>query len=225
MRATATSPSGAGSRRSRPVSSARATLARASSRAASTLTRVVDRPMRRIATSLLLVAALAAPARANVLEVPPEGSCSPRPLQWTSDAVPPATDVVPPAFKPGEKIEMKSVARLQGWLPDEVWERRQKFFFEGMELEIGPCYRRFPVPAYFTEATRANSGHATLDAATNLLGYTGAGLPFAPASLDGEGPELAARLAWDYRYRYSAASTPGRFRRSPAPARAPGPDG
>jgi hypothetical protein len=169
--------------------------------------------MRRIATSLVLAMALAAAARAeNVLYVPPEGSCSPRPLQWTSDAVPAPSDVVPPAFKPGEKIEIKDIPRLQGWLPDEVWERRQTFFFEGMELEIGPCYRRFPVPAYFADATRANAGHASLDAASNLLGYTGSGLPFALESLDPATPDLAARLAWDYRYRYAAAGMRGDFR-------------
>lgn len=168
--------------------------------------------MRRIATSLLLAAALAAPARAHVLDVPPEGSCAPRPLQWTSDAVPAPEDVVPPAFKPGERLELKDAPRLQGWLPDEVWERREKFFFEGMQLEIGPCYRRFPVPAYFADATRANAGRATLDAAGNLLGYAGSGLPFAPESLDDAAPDLALRLAWDYRYRYQAAGFRGDFR-------------
>jgi hypothetical protein len=168
--------------------------------------------MRRIATSLLLLAALARPARAHVLDVPPEGSCSPRPLQWTNDAAPAPEDVVPPAFKPGERVEIKDIPRLRGWLPDEVWDRREKFFFEGMDLEIGPCYRRFPTPAYFSEATRANASHSTLDAAGNLVGYLGSGLPFAPESLDDAAPDLAARLAWDYRYRYQAAGFRGDFR-------------
>jgi hypothetical protein len=168
--------------------------------------------MRRIATSLLLAAAFALPARAHLLDVPPEGSCAPRPLQWTSDAVPAPSDVVPSAFKPGERIELKEIQRLRGWLPDEVWERRDKFFFEGMELEIGPCYRRFPAPAYFSDATHANEGHAALDAAANLSGYAGSGQPFAPESLDDAAPDLAARLAWDYRYRYLAAGFRGDFR-------------
>ena len=168
--------------------------------------------MRRIATSLSLLAWLALPARAGVLDVPPEGSCAPRPLQWTSDAVPAPQDVVPSAFKPGERLEMKDIPRLSGWLPDEVWERRDQFFFEGMELEIGPCYRRFPVPAYFAQATTANAGRAKLDDAGNLLGYSGSGLPFAPESLDQAAPDLALRLAWDYRYRYQAAGFRGDFR-------------
>jgi hypothetical protein len=168
--------------------------------------------MRRFATSLSLFVWLALPARAGVLDVPPEGSCAARPLQWTSDAVPAPQDVVPPAFKPGERLEIKDVPRLSGWLPDEVWERRDQFFFEGMELEIGPCYRRFPAPAYFTQATAANGGRAKLDESGNLLGYSGAGMPFAPESLDETAADLPLRLAWDYRYRYQAAGFRGDFR-------------
>jgi hypothetical protein len=169
--------------------------------------------MRWIATSLFLVAAFALPARAaQILDVPPEGSCAPRPLQWTSDSARAPSDVVPSAFKVGERIEIKDIPRLQGWLPDEVWERRAMFFFEGMELEIGPCYRRFPVAPYFADATRANAGHAKLDAAGNLTDYSGSGMPFANESLDDAAADLAARLAWDYRYRYQAAGFRGGFR-------------
>jgi hypothetical protein len=169
--------------------------------------------MRRIATSLLLAAALAArPAAAGVLDVPPEGSCAPKPIQWETEAAPAPSDVVPGAFRPGQRLELSDVPRLQGWLPDEVWERRDKFFFEGMQLEIGPCYRRFPVPAFFSEATAASAGKAKLDAAGNLSGYSGAGLPFAPESLDPSASDLALRLAWDYRYRYQAAGFRGDFR-------------
>ncbi|MFI5314862.1 MAG: DUF1329 domain-containing protein [Myxococcota bacterium] len=171
--------------------------------------------MRRIATSLSLAFSLAAwlarPASGGVLDVPPEGSCAPRPIQWTNDASK-AQDVVPSAFKPGERIQIKDLGRLVGWLPDEVWERRDQFFFEGMDLEIGPCYRRFPVPAYFAEATAAGAGHAKLDDAGNLLEFSGAGMPFASESLDEAAADLPLRLAWDYRYRYQAAGFRGDFR-------------
>ena len=167
---------------------------------------------RALATSLLAVTALAAQVRAGVLDVPAEGSCAPRPLQWTADPKTEPSDVVPPAFKPGDRIEMSTFTRLKGWLPDEVWERRMTFFFEGMELEIGPCYRRFPAPSYFTDATRENAGKAKLDGQGNLLGYAGSGLPFALESLGDSATDLASRLAWDYRYRYQAAGFRGDFR-------------
>jgi quinol-cytochrome oxidoreductase complex cytochrome b subunit len=47
---------------------------------------------------------LALPGSAAAVDVPPEGSCLPRPLQWKSDAVPEPKDVVPPPFKPGEQL-------------------------------------------------------------------------------------------------------------------------
>jgi hypothetical protein len=133
-------------------------------------------------------------------------------VQWTQDAKAPPGDVVPPAFKLGERLEMSQIPRLQGWLPDEVWERREKFFFEGMQLEVGPCYRRFPEPSYFSDATRAGTGQAKLDADGNLLGYSGSGLPFAPDSLEAAAADVAQKLAWDYRYRYQAAGFRGDFR-------------
>jgi len=159
-----------------------------------------------------LCCALAGSAGAHLLDVPPEGSCSPRPLQWSNDAVQKPSDVVPPAFRPGEVVQIKDIPQLRGWLPDEVWERREQFFFEGMQLEIGPCYRRFPEPAYFTDATAANAGHASVDADGNLSGFGGDGLPFAPNALDESSAAAGARLAWDYRYRYQAAGFRGDFR-------------
>jgi len=162
--------------------------------------------------ALALSFALAGSAGAHLLDVPPEGSCSPRPLQWTSEAAPKPDDVLPPAFRPGEVVEMKDVPRLRGWLPDEVWERREQFFFEGMQLEIGPCYRRFPEPSYFTDATAANAGHASVDAQGNLTGFSGDGLPFALNALDERAPDAGTRLAWDYRYRFQASGFRGDFR-------------
>ncbi|HTO69643.1 MAG TPA: DUF1329 domain-containing protein [Myxococcota bacterium] len=168
-------------------------------------------PLSRL-SALALACALAAPAHAHLLDVPPEGSCSPRPLQWTNDAVPAPTDVVPPAFRPGEVLQIQDLARLQGWLPNEVWDRRAQFFFEGMQLEVGPCYRRFPQPAYFDRATAANAGKASLDADGNLAGFSGAGLPFPLDGFDESAPDAAMRLAWDHRYRYQAAGFRGDFR-------------
>jgi hypothetical protein len=144
--------------------------------------------------------------------VPPEGSCQPRPIQWQRDALPPAPDVLPPAWQPGQRIPMSESQRLQQWLPDEVWDRRDLFFFEGMDLEIGPCYRRYPMPAFFERASQANAGKMKLDAEGNLTGFTGAGLPFPLASIPDDAPDTALRWAWDYRYRYQAAGFRGDFR-------------
>ena len=163
-------------------------------------------------TGLFLVCFVPWAAAAGGIDVPPEGSCAPRPIQWGKEGSPPPSDVVPGAFHPGERLEIKNIPRLQGWLPDEVWQRREQFFFEGMELEIGPCYRRYPAPAYFSDATAAGAGKAGLDGSGNLTGYSGSGLPFGLESLDVSAPDFAQRVAWDYRYRYQAAGYRGPFR-------------
>jgi hypothetical protein len=160
--------------------------------------------------ALALVLFGAPPALA--VDVPPEGSCAARPLRVGEDAVPPVEDVLPPAFRPGELVEMSALKRLEGWLPPEVWERRDAFFFEGMLLEIGPCYRRYPAAPFFEAATRANAGKAKLDAEGNLVGYAGTGLPFAPDTISDGAPDAAPRWAWNYRFRYQGGGERGAFR-------------
>lgn len=169
--------------------------------------------MNRTAAALaFLVGLLVFAPSARAVDVPPEGACAPRPVHWTPDAGPAAQDVVPGAWKEGEKLLFEDIGRLQGWLPDEVWERRDTFFFEGMLLEVGPCYRRYPAAVFFDAATGANAGKASVDAAGNLVGYTGTGLPFAPDRIADDAPDAALRWAWNYRYRYLGSGFRGDFR-------------
>ncbi len=167
---------------------------------------------RSIAALALLAACFAAAPAARAFEVPPEGSCAARPIQFAPDGGPAAEDVVPPAWRPGELVEFDDFERLRGWLPEEVWERRDLFFFEGMLLEVGPCYRRYPAPAFFGDATQANAGKSSVDAAGNLVGYTGTGLPFAPEGIADDAPDAGLRWAWNYRYRYQGMGFRGDFR-------------
>ena len=169
--------------------------------------------MSRILAALALLAAPFAIAPfARAFDVPPEGSCASRAIQWQPDSGPGAEDVVPPAWRPGDRVEFENFERLRGWLPQEVWERRDLFFFEGMLLEVGPCYRRYPAPEFFTAATLANAGKASVDAAGNLSGYAGTGLPFAPESIADAAPDAGFRWAWNYRYRYQGSGFRGAFR-------------
>ena len=169
--------------------------------------------MIRSAAKLALLALLLAVAPlARAFEVPAEGSCAARAVHWGPDQGPSSEDVVPPAWRPGERIAFPDIVRLRGWLPEEVWERRELFFFEGMLLEVGPCYRRYPAPAWFDAATRANTGKAALDADGNLSGYAGLGLPFAPDAVQDDAPDAGLRWAWNYRYRFQGSGFRGAFR-------------
>ena len=144
--------------------------------------------------SLLLALGLAlAPGAALAVDVPPEGSCPPYPIEGQGDDA--ATeDVVPPLVRPGQLIPLDQMSMLSNYLPPEVWERRQIFFYEGMQLEVGPCHRRYPAPPFFVEATEGNAGRVSVDVDDNLVGFDGAGLPFAWQKIPDDAPEELRRL-------------------------------
>ena len=98
------------------------------------------------ALTAALVAALAADASAGL---PPENRC---PI--VSGRVPgKARDAAPMPLREGMVLKAADLLRISTLLPDEVWANRDAFFYEGMRMEIGPCHRRYRVPAHFSDAT------------------------------------------------------------------------
>lgn len=150
--------------------------------------------------------------RADALEVPPEGVCPPYTATPSGPNDVPPQDVLPPEFRPGQLLEGEDTGRLRAYLPPEVWQRRDVFFYEGMRIIVGPCHRRYPTPAFFREATALNRGRVKLDAEGNLEGYNGTGLPFDPASINEDDPAFGWKWAWNYRYRYLGSGFRGPFR-------------
>ena len=57
-------------------------------------------------------------------------------------------DVAPgaPTFQEGDIITMDSIDALKPFLPPEFWANRDFFFYESMQLEIGPSYRDYSEP-------------------------------------------------------------------------------
>jgi hypothetical protein len=43
-----------------------------------------------------------------------------------------------PTFKEGDVISLDQVDKLRPFLPEQFWDNRDFFFYEGMQLEIGP---------------------------------------------------------------------------------------
>ena len=41
-------------------------------------------------------------------------------------------------FKEGDTISFEQVDKLKEFLPPQFWENREYFFYEGMQLQIGP---------------------------------------------------------------------------------------
>ncbi len=156
---------------------------------------------------------LSAPPARSAL--PAEGTCPPVGLT-DPDRV--QVDAIAVPLKEGLVLEHSDLLALQLLLPPEIWSHRRVFFHEGMKMEIGPCHRRYPVPAIYEQATRAPAGEARLDDANNLRGYR-AGTPFPPESIDPQDPKAGARWAWNLEYRYRGAGPIGEFRLTDFPSR------
>ena len=159
--------------------------------------------------SLLLVAAdPAVDPAADPWRVPPEGACKtepPRLPAWLADAddAPPLT---PPA--PGDVIGYERAAVLQTFLPPEIWEHRERFFFPGMQMVIGPCYRDYSPPGFFQRASEELSPQVRLTAEGRLEGHR-AGLAFPRERIDPNDERAALKWAWSRSTRYRAAGSFG----------------
>ncbi|MFI5216032.1 MAG: DUF1329 domain-containing protein, partial [Candidatus Limnocylindria bacterium] len=162
--------------------------------------------------TLLAGAALASPAAG---EPPPEGTC---PALYGQPGAGVAEDASPTRLPEGAVVEHAALLALQHLLPEEVWQLRHAFFYDGMRLEIGACHRRYPTADFYAAATAQFAGKASLDADGNLHGYV-AGLPFPPATIDPKAPDAAARWAWNFEKRYRGAGPTGHFRLIDFPSR------
>jgi len=85
-------------------------------------------------------------------------------------------------------VGIQDLLLIRELLPAEVWRHRDVFFYEGMRLEIGPCFRHYPASASYEEATRKFAGRARVDAQGNLRDHV-AGLPFPPETIDPKAPD------------------------------------
>jgi hypothetical protein len=159
----------------------------------------------------LLVGSLPAAARSasgDAWALPPEGACTP------SDGLygwPPGEDAPPVAFQTGDLIDAERMRLVRDYLPPEIWEHRERFFFGGMQLEVGPCFRDYAGPGFFSAATERFRGRAKLTPAGGVEKAV-AGLPFPPDSIAPDDPEAGQKWAWNAQARYRAGGMRGRFR-------------
>jgi hypothetical protein len=141
--------------------------------------------------------------------IPEEGSCAPK---GGLLARPSSTeDAAPLPFQPGDVFGMDRIDLLEDYVPEFVWENRERFFFEGMRLEIGPCFRDYSAPSFFSDATAAFEGKARLLDNGGLVDYV-AGLPFSPQSIGRDDPNAGLEWLWNVEHRYQGAGFRGKFR-------------
>jgi hypothetical protein len=157
----------------------------------------------------LLALVLARPAGAGLPDdpwrVPPPGACtSEAPRLLNPPAAKDAPPVTPPM--PGDSIGAENAERLRDFVPPEIWEKRERFFYEGMHMEIGPCYRDYSPPEFFQKVTRELHGAVTLEPDGTLSGYR-AGVPFPPDTIAPDDPRAAQKWAWNAVSSYGAAGS------------------
>lgn len=148
---------------------------------------------------------------ANPWAVPAEGSCAPEGglLGTTRGSSEDALPALP--FAPGDTFGLEGMEILKNYLPDFLWQQREKFFFDGMRLEIGPCFQDYSAPAFYHEATEKFKGQASLNEENGLVDY-GAGRPFASEGIVPGDPKAGDKWLWNTEFRYQGAGFHGPFR-------------
>jgi hypothetical protein len=108
-------------------------------------------------------------------------------------------DVVPGVpFQEGEVLSYEQLDKLKDYLPPEFWENREYFFYEGMEIEIGPFFRKYGAADAYVKASAENKGKARIGKDGSIEGHV-AGLPFAPEDIDCKGdPEAGLKIIWNF---------------------------
>jgi len=163
-----------------------------------------------LALALALLGAPAFAQGASPWALPAEGACAPSGGLRAKPGAPPE-DVAALPFKTGDTLSIEGLPVLERYLPDFVWPNRERFFYEGMRLEIGPCFRDYGAPDFFIKATDAGRGKAKLTAGGGLEGHQ-TGLPFHPAEIANDDPQAGLEWLWNVQHRYQAAGFRGPFR-------------
>ena len=102
----------------------------------------------------LLSTALVAPWPAFAAP-PKEGDC-PTVSGGPTGAGGEGRDAAAVTLREGMVLRGDDLLILRQLVPKEIWSHREVFFSEGMRMTIGPCFRRYPQPGFFTQATQAH---------------------------------------------------------------------
>jgi hypothetical protein len=157
------------------------------------------------AIAALTVLLASAAGAADRWSIPAPGSCTPEGGRVSLER---GEDASPLPFKEGDVLAIDRLEALRGVLPPFVWAERERFFYEGARLEVGPCFRDYAPPSFYRDA--ATDG-VRLGADGALQGYR-AGPPFPPSTLRADDPAAGRKWLWNIEERYQGAGFHGRFR-------------
>jgi hypothetical protein len=107
-------------------------------------------------------------------------------------------DALTPAFQEGDVLGFDDIEKLRPFLPEEFWDNRDFFFYEGMQLEIGPTDFDYSPSDVFNAATQEFHGQARIGPENSLEGFV-AGRPFPREEIDCKSdPQAATKIMWDF---------------------------
>ena len=120
-------------------------------------------------------------------------------MSATAHAQPADADATTPGFKPGDVMRFDQVTQLRAFLPDEFWNNRDFFFFEGMQLEIGPTQYDYSASEAWREMTERFRGQARIGPDDSLENWM-TGYPFPQDEIDCTvDPKAGTKIMWDFR--------------------------
>ncbi|MBW2269536.1 MAG: DUF1329 domain-containing protein [Deltaproteobacteria bacterium] len=103
-----------------------------------------------------------------------------------------------PQFQEGDVITYDQVDTLRRFVPDEFWDNRDFFFYEGMQLTVGPTMRDYTPNEQYLDARERYADTATIGPDNSLVGYT-SGRPFQNANIDCKNdPQAGVKIMWNF---------------------------
>jgi hypothetical protein len=116
-----------------------------------------------------------------------------------------------PQFHEGDTITFDQIEKLKPFLPEEFWNNRDFFFYEGMRLEIGPTQADYSPAEAYQRATEKFRGEARIGPDGSLENYV-AGQPFPMGEIDClNDPQAGVKIMWDFDYRWKGGGGDAHF--------------
>jgi hypothetical protein len=118
-------------------------------------------------------------------------------------------------FEEGDVIGIEDATKLKGYIPKPFWDHREYFFFEGMQMRIGPFKKDFSASDPRRQVDQAYGGTARIGRTQQEEGWLEfylAGKPF--AELDPNDPDVALKIAWNATHRHDPMEGAGHFKLS-----------
>ncbi len=103
-----------------------------------------------------------------------------------------------PTFQEGDVITYEQLDKIKPYLPKEFWANRDFFFYEGMQLEIGPTQADYTPADVYVKATEKYKGQPRIGPDDSLENHI-AGQPFPMEEIDCKGdPKAGAKIMHNF---------------------------